>query len=498
MKFSRKRAVAMLSAAIMAAAIMLPAQDNNTRLERLREHERKIQEIIRERRIRQQQEEAERAKLAAEQAAQAAQNPGAAAVGSAPDGATGISQEEARGEPTQDKPRVLSNVVMGFKFKDDKGHADYNIIVENGDTFISEVYLFNIDGNPVDRVRLALDYDKRFLRPLRVFDSTLRQTAAETPTFRLDERDGIVIYDAKLREPLTSPEVILLRILWEARRPTPYTGIDFKFSMLEGDEDVHTAIYSSNRNILGLGDDPADGVLSGGLMIEEKGTRLAGIEERPLQGKAEELRKMYLGSIASDAKVGFQLEGPKKPVEVGDQFLVHVRLNNPEGALIDSVNFFVLYDPKVLQIVDSDRFNWIIRGINIHDGPYHTNFPWDIHKQNEVRNDRGTAAYRMALTNGSSLPSERFAAIQFRAIAPSAGTEVGFVKGRPGAPDLSSVRYFGYELLDLAGPVSNPNIVIPIQNAAVQVAQEGRPSREVNAPVASPDETAVRPLKLER
>ncbi len=464
----------LLAAAFVAPTVEAPAQNRTTRLQRLKEHERKIQEIIKQRRIAaKEKEEEERAEEIEKRR----------------------SGEEIDETPQQeeDQPsRAISNVVMGLKFLNEEGDTNYNTIVRAGETFLTEVYLFNVDQNPIDRIRLALDFDKRFIEPLRVFDTSVRPFVEGQPDFRIDERDAVILYKAELSEPIKSPEAVLLRILWKAKRPTEYTGIEFSFSELEREEEYHTAMYVGDSNILGVADDPADGVLSGGLMIQKESEK----QER-LQGKAQELQEIYLGSVASEYQVGLALSGPERAPRVGEDFLVKVRLNNPDGALVDSVNFALLFDPTVLQVVDRDQFNYIIRGINVHDGPFHESFPWDMHKRNEVRNDRGLVRYEMAMSNGASLASETFAQVQFRAIAPTSSTSIGFVKGRPGAPDMTSVRYFGYERLDLTPGISQPAVQFSILPAPRNVAAKEKDSSTESDAVQSED-LQVRDLTIER
>lgn len=457
--------------ALLAGSLMLPDMAQaQSRAARLQEHERKIQEIIRERRARAAEEEAKRRAEEAER-----------------------GEAEPEVEPAEDTPRRVSNVVMGLKFINDEGQSDYNIIIREGTQFVSEVYLFNVDQNPIDRVRLALDFDKRFIEPVRVFDTALRPYVAEEPEFSIDERDAIILYDATLDKPLSSPEAVLLRIMWRAVRPTAYTGIEFAFSPLEREEDAHTAIYARGNNILGVAEDPADGVISGGLMIE-----VPDAGEQMLQGKAEELREIYLGSAAADSMTGLYLLPPEnEEISVGDKFVVRVALNNPEGALIDSINFAVKYDPKVLRVVDEDRYNYIIRGINVHDGNYHRNFPWDIHRRNEARNDRGVVAYQKSLSGGSSLPSRPFADIHFMAIAPATETEISFIKRRPGEENLTSVRYFGFEKLDLGPEMSQTSFSLPILNPPVEIAAVEDPEI-VDAAVDTEEDLKPRALLIER
>jgi hypothetical protein len=449
-----------------------PAQPSSaaTRAQRLKEHERKIKEIIDRRRD--EQKRAEEANLAGAAAA-AAPTPAPA---------------EAPAEP----PKPVSSVVMGFKFTNDDGESDYNIIVRSGDTFLTEVYLFNIDQNPIDRVRLALDFDKRFITPLRVFDAEIRPQIEGGPTFEVDEREAVLNYDARFARPVSDAEIVVLRILWRALRSTPYSGIHFAFDPLEREGTAHTAVFADGRNILGTESDSMDGVLSGGLMID-----LPTGETPVLQGKAEELKTLYLGSVASEAEVGLQLVGPNVPVKVGDVFRVRLQLNNPEGALIDAMNFFLKFDETTLEVVDVDRFNWITRGVNVHDGPYHRNFPWDMMKRNEVRNDRGHVNYQKSLSNGAALPSKTFADVYFRAKAPTTKSEMFFIQGKLSDTANSSVRYFGYERLNLQSKLSEPNFAIEIHPAPEEVAQAAPPEESL-APVVDPGLPQVRQLRIER
>ncbi|MBI1290551.1 hypothetical protein GC173_04825 [bacterium] len=437
---------------------------------RLKEHERRIREIIERRR-------------AEEQAKESGQAP-------PPEDTPPPPEEEPKDEPRG----AVSSVVMGFKFTNVDGDTAYNTIVREKDSFLTEVYLFNIDGNPIERVRLALDYDKRFIEPERVFDATLRPFMDGNPKFEHDTREGVINYDVKLKTKLTNPEVVVLRILWKALRETPYTGIDFHFDPLEREDQSHTAIFAQGTNILGTRDDPMDGVLSGGLMID-----IPEGKTPVLQGKAEELQTLYLGSVASRDKVGLELVGPRSAPRVGEAFKVSVRVNNPEGALIDAVNTFVRFDPEVMQVIDVDKFNYIHRGTNVHDGPYHRNFPWDMHKKNEIRNDRGFVSYQASLSNGASLPSKTMYDIYFRAIAPMNETELYFVKGKLSDAANTSIRYFGYERLDLETEISSSTIKMPILPAPPEVAQatpETTTATEIISPVAEPDR--VQKLKIER
>lgn len=503
------RIAGLAAAAVLAVFATTPAlaqPRDIDRSNRIRQHEQRIKQIIENRRIeaverekkereareaeqRQQQEQQQQQQ---QQPAEAQQQP----PGGVPPGQAPAVDPATLEPPPQEGKKAISSVVMGFKFINDEGLADYNTIVREGQTFITEVTLFNIDHNPIERLRLALDYDKRFIEPVKVFDTELRKREKEPAKFSLDDENAQILYDSTLAKPMEREEVVLLRILWKAKRQTPYTGISFAFDELEEEGTPHTAIYARGKNILGIYDDPADGVLSGGLMID---TPNGDGEEVVLQGKGEELKKLYLGSVASDAEVGLKLVGPRQTPKVGKPFIVKVALNNPDGALVDALDFYVKYDPQVLQVIDSDKFNWVNRGVNVLDGPYHTNFPWDMHKRNEVRNSRGQINYQVALSNGASLPSKTVASIKFVAIAPTQATEIQFVPGKLSEYIHTSVRYFGYERLNLKEKYSHPILKFPVEAAPppVEKAKEPEPAVVAAGP-ESEGASSVKSLKIVR
>ncbi|HMX63919.1 MAG TPA: hypothetical protein PKD58_12700, partial [Candidatus Sumerlaeota bacterium] len=167
-----------------------PAMTQSERTRRLREHEKKIQEIINQRR-------AEREKREAEEGHKATPTP--------PPG------PEAANAP-EETPKPASSVVMGFKFINEQGISDYNLVVNQGESFVSEVMLFNTDQNRIDRVRLSLRYDKRFITPEKIFDTSLKPYIDGEAKFSINERDSRLNYDAKLKRPLDAPQMVLLKI----------------------------------------------------------------------------------------------------------------------------------------------------------------------------------------------------------------------------------------------------------------------------------------------
>jgi len=82
------------------------------------------------------------------------------------------------------------------------------------------------------------------------------------------------------------------------------------------------------------------------------------------------------------------------------------------------VELVIGYDPEILCVVDCDEENWITRGVNIFDGKYHREFPFDFHIRNEADNLCGKIIYKMGslkqngLTNSGDLAQIKFQALK--------------------------------------------------------------------------------------
>lgn len=451
--------LAALVLAIAPAPLAAQEEQQLSREERLRQHEARVREIIDQRR----REQLERS----QQQPEAAPEP----------------VEEA--PPPDEAPVRLGRVILTSYFhKPDGEGREFDTVVRVGDRFVSDVVLQNEGATSFDRVRVALKYDKRFVRPLRLFDNEIRPYLAGDPEFRRIDRDSVLVYDARLDQPRVTRELPILRIVWEAVRPIEHTALNFVFSGTDEDDVPDTAVFQSGRNILGDPNDPFDGVLGSSILVLRPQGNLT---ERPevLQGKKEELRSIYLGSIGVDSPAGIMLAGPDSPIGVGDEFTVDVMLNNPNGATIDSVSVFLKFDPKVLQVIDQDGGNWVRRGINVHDGPFRLQYPFDYHKRNEADNVRGLIHYSKGTGSALALPTGTFARVHFQAIAPTDATRVELISGRQGAVNLTALTTFGFNLFSTDPELTTPlfeTVVLPEPVGSDQLAGRiGQQAGEVPA-----------------
>ncbi len=438
-----------LAALIVGGLLLAPAsgyaqQENLSRQERLRQHEERVKQIIEERKARRR----EMVQKSEDEIRQEYQEEGGAEA-----------TETAAPEAT---PAPYGTVILYIGFHtSDTEEMTLDTVLNKGQRFVSEVRLQNEASTGFDRLRIALKYDKRFLRPLKVIDDEVRPYVKRTPKFERLGRESMLVYDAELESPRYNKDLAVLKIVWEALLPTEYTGLGFEFASGDTELGYHTAVYQDGNNILGQEEDPFDGVLGGSIMI---------MRPRPsdltkpvlLQGKKEELITEYMNGVGEQPPVGMQLAGPAYAPAVGQEFDVDVMLNNPGGAVVDALKFRLAFDPEVLEVVDNDKGNWIKRGINTHDGPFRRDYPWDFHKRNEADNVRGRVNYSMALGEAQALPSGAFTRVRFRALSPTAGTSIEIVPSQRGLGQLTSVQCFGFDLIPEEGGLANGIIELPV------------------------------------
>ena len=468
-------AVLLVGAPLPVSAQGDGATDAKTREERIREHEERVRKIIEERRQQRLEQESQRQLEQVESRGQAPEQ----------------KQPEAEAEEQPAEPR-FGTVLLYVLFHDrESGTVELDTVVTEGDRFLSDVQLQNENSAAFDRVRLAVKFDKRF-KPLRVFDDELRPFVDGEPAFVVNERDSILIYDAKLKNPRYTKQVAVLKIVWEAIRPTEHTALSFEFASGDTEKAPHTAVYEEGRNILGEEEDPLDGVLSGSVLVQRRASPNAlSSKTQILQGKKEELRELYLGSVGANQQAGISLVGPEGPVAAGQTFDVDVVLNNPDGAIIDTLRFFIDFNPSLFEVVDMDKGNWIKRGVNVLDGPFREDYPFDFHKRNEADNIRGRINYSMALGDSLALPTGTFARIRFTARKPVETATISLIRTRQGAGALTAIQNFGFDLFSPDPRLSNPEITVSISAEALDNEIAASPET-AEAPEAEPAATEPR------
>ncbi len=313
----------------------------------------------------------------------------------------------------------------------------YDTLVKVGEQFVTDLHIINKGEQPIDYVRMTIRYDTKYVEPITVYDTFLRPLLASPPTFLVEEDTGMLIYGGQLvtAQPLGARP--LLTIVWRALEEVSYSPISFLF------DEPSTVLSYKNKDHLGASYDPSDGVIPASVMIVKERSQLAKIP------RVSNYYGLSAGQIEQfEGVLHLRLSSEKRQVNIGEEFIVNVRLGNPSSILFDNVRLLIKFDPTKLEVIDWDRSNWIRRGVNINDHIAHRIYPFDYHIKNTVDNQLGTIDYRMGLSENLTLPSGILAQIKFRAKAAAHLTDIAFAQNEWNRLPTTDITYLGETVLD--------------------------------------------------
>lgn len=342
-----------------------------------------------------------------------------------------------------------------------------NVNVLENKTFVTRLALYNPKSSEFSQIDASIKYDPQLIHPVGVDDGTINSNLEAPSRVLVESSKGILSFAADFKAPRNDSFLTIAKIQWRAREPVANTPVTF----LNTKEHPSGVFSLQGENILHMRGDgtvetsPNAGLLDATVSIEAANgsIELAENDDNPFSAVA-----LATNINAGTAEGGIQLSlRPRKDrVQVGEDFPVDVIYKNPKRADMDSVKLQVRFDPEVLSVLDTDEGNWITRGINIFDGAYHANLPFDYHRKNSVSNSLGLVVYEMGFGSRTPVPAEGvIATINFRAIAPAASTAVAFSTGDsgPSAPN-TAITFLGFNLIGKPGSREQA-----ITNAAVSV-----------------------------
>jgi hypothetical protein len=290
-----------------------------------------------------------------------------------------------------------------------------DMVVKVGEEFKTRIRLSNPRSRGFTRMFLALQYNPDVLLPLELDDAPLQANMLGPASAYVYESRGMLTYGAEFGTEVVLNDEKLLTVKWRSLAPARYSAITF--ASFNGRE---TSLSSKGEDILG-----ESGVLGDGII----GATVRVLSSSP-EDESEILTPMSIAEYTGPVTIGgakLTLRSHTKKVRVGEIFLVDIDFENTHQALVDKIHVIVRFDPRVLQVVDYDEENWITRGVNIYDGPYHDAFPFDCHIKNSVSNTEGEIDYHMGISDSKLLTTRgTLATIVFRAIRPAESTPIFF------------------------------------------------------------------------
>ncbi|CAN5261121.1 hypothetical protein BH09SUM1_BH09SUM1_27560 [soil metagenome] len=312
--------------------------------------------------------------------------------------------------------------------------SDVTLIL--GQELVTNVTFDNKSQHPFDGIRVILSYEPELLEPLAINDKPIAGNIPGTPTAEVDSRYGLLLYEAKLSQPIIMSNEPLLTIRWKTKKVSASTRIEFSSR-----DEFHTTLTDGPDDILGNPKDPNDGTLDMNVII---------LPEDPRE--AEALLTDPAIFQKTDAKIGgVQLSflPPTTPIVAGEPFDVDVVLDNRAFSMMDGLGLLIGYDPDVIRIIDSDKDNWITRETNILDGPFRKDYPWDFQIDNTVYPTRGQITYRMGSSDGEVTRGKTGTVARIHAVAlrPTGGTALKFLFSNNPRVHGTEATYVGEDTL---------------------------------------------------
>ncbi len=370
--------------------------------------------------------------------------------GKGPAGSGGRQMSTVKGKATPPKaPSGGSKPATTVEFKmkaDPTGNLLYiesvsaaptmNIVTGQGEKFSTRVVFRNGRRAKFRTVDISIKYDPQALKPLGIDDSDVAGDLGKPSIARVDQKRGILAYRAEFSRPLDRENLNVFRVEWKALSPTEFTPMtflntaEFPSRVMNGPDNV---LFRSD-NAAGQFDNPERaGLVDATVSITPDRETALNMEDDAASG----MRLAH--SISKGTAVGqvtLALRPRARSVAAGEDLLVDVVYSNPRRTDIDTIKMKIRFDPRILQVVDNDEGNWITSGINILDGPYHDDLPFDFHMKNIAYNTSGEIQYEMGFSRKERIPSSGvIATIRFRAqaangrhrsrVRPRGGPEIG-------------------------------------------------------------------------
>lgn len=412
-----------------------------SREERIKLHQRRIEQIIQENK-RRQEEEARRAAAARQQGITAPSAPGTSLPVPQPGAPIPQGPVQVYTPPTQTAPAQPAQAppqqptAARSEARSIIYLRPYDSVVNEGETFRTDIMVDCKDGM-ADEFFVVMRFPAGNLNLLAVDFSPIADYLLGNVEYVDDSQNGEVSFHLRLQQLQKFRSRPIATFYWEALAATDLAEIRF---VLGGDDS--TDIRANGTSILGTAPGAPDGVVNGTVLIRPKSSKpyVAQFGKQGLLVTAGRVRP-------PEATARLLLVSESEQVEVGEEFTVDVVLDNPLQTHFDRVRLYLQFDPKVFEVVDTDKVNWIKRGINIADGFAHTVFPFDFHRENFADNEKGVIVYDEATEVRPLRSHGTLAQITFRAKQSARTSDVVLVRNETGIYPTTAVTYLSHNIL---------------------------------------------------
>ncbi len=304
-----------------------------------------------------------------------------------------------------------------------------------GDELETRLSLANPGKKEFQTIEIILQYDPRVLEPLRLDEEDIAPLIEGQSESVVFTEAGILTYRARLAKPTAAQSADFFSIRWKSLAPVHASDITFGVWQMK-----RTAL-SNTEGVNILGGTGNTGALGMSLQVYSP----AALADGPPIGD-----ELFAGPGKSPSRGGIRLRltTNREEIPVNEDFYVGVWFENPRLLDVSKLALKIAFDPNVLEVVDDDANNWITTGVNIFDGDFHDQFPFDIHLENSVSNTAGRIVYAVSCLGRRVLAERGYVArIRFRPKAQAASTPIMFLFEPKDDPLRTQATYLGNDLL---------------------------------------------------
>lgn len=358
-------------------------------------------------------------------------------------GNTGESKSKNASRASVPKPRFVSKTYLYLESS--------HLAVKMGEPFTVDVRLSGKAETKFDRLGFVLSYDPEMIKP--VMDQRADGTWFDAQTMELpfaknledvrieqneiNVHDGSIHFSARLAEPLPAKTTTVARMIFVPVGQGKSTRIEFLSKSDEGNEALSFA-QLGDQDVLGSSKDAFDGVIPLDIYIQDEASTSNGLIKSQTDKQGSSLMPATLHLVVD-----------KHNVDVGNYVDLDIVLNNPAQLPVDEVEFLVMYNTRILHVLNFDTAQ--SQGLSSASGL-------------DVNTEKGIMRYQGTFRKTKADAQTTIASIRFRATAPTTKTTFKVLVHKRGTLPSTGAYYKGQDIL------GDPSIVTDgVQTTSVSV-----------------------------
>lgn len=318
------------------------------------------------------------------------------------------------------KPRFASKTYLYLESS--------HLAVKVGEPFTVDIRLSGKTETKYDQLGFTLSYDPEVLMPVMDQDAEGNWLAAQSMQVLFDEekygtavtqnqiiqQDGLIHLELNILEPQPAKTTTIARLVLVPIQKMKSTRIEF-VAANDDSETPLSYLRFGEEDVLGSSSDLFDGVIPLDVFIQDAESSSKNLISSKHNAKESRYLPATLDLVLSDHNV-----------DVGGNVSLDIVLNNPAQIPVDEVEFLVVFNTRVLQMLSQNAL--ASNGL-------------------EVNAEKGILRYKGALRKTQAAQQTTIATVQFKALAPTTKSTFKVLVHKGGTMASTGAYYKGRDIL---------------------------------------------------